>query len=97
MVSRCPPACSECLCAFEDFSSDMDVEMSIGKSCLLKVLFGTGGKTVVFKCFVASRPCQWKQRDEHLSVGALKSGINCNRDEVEETRNRVPEIIKKPD
>lgn len=36
-----------------DFSSDMDVEMSIGKSCLLKVLFGRRDKTVVFKCFVA--------------------------------------------
>lgn len=50
-------------------------------------------------CFqmLCSRPYQWEQRDEHISVGALKSGINCNRDEVEETRNRVPEIIKKPD
>lgn len=46
---------------------------------------------------LCSRPYQWEQRDEHISVGALKSGINCNRDEVEETRNRVPEIIKKPD
>lgn len=52
-----------------------------------KILLGREGKTVdCFQCFVAEHVDEKEGDDKHLSVWDLKSGINCNRDEVEETK-----------
>lgn len=40
----------------------------------------------VFKCCAVEHIDGKEGGDKHLSVWDLKSGINCNRDEVEETK-----------
>lgn len=58
-----------------------------GESHLLKYYLGERAKQLtVFKCCAIEHVDGKEGDDKHLSVWDLKSGINCNRDEVEETK-----------